>query len=575
MKLGFALLFAGSIGANAQYNADYKMGKYSDPQTIESTVDIGDREVVTVGTLEITEDRRRHKDIVLTRLNKEGKVIWNFRYGLRDFNEEGNGITLSWDRKHVIVVGSSDKIDIDVDAVPNRQAMVLKIRISDGVVVWSKLHGIEDADEQGFLVKRNSTFEESYIIVGTSSGDPEQSFTRMYAFKIKDNGSQMWSNRYYLSDNFPILAIRPTSMVENGFSRFMIAGIRQEINRPSKLFTIGINTSTGAITDDLFYYNNETIYHVDNCDIDKDPEGNGYALSFTARDFRGPCLAADVEPTPADTDRIGVIRLNNDRKVLWSNVYWEHRATNQSGLSVDFYKDQLRVCVNINRNERYNTSGILSLKEGNGGVIFCNTYHVPASLTDYGPVASDMIFANNNNEYYVKSVYADFGFSMVNPDISTKANCDKETRITRCLFKSEPKDEKCDPKEYGKDEFWKTPQNKVDFGERFCELDFEGMAPEGNGTTTPEATKAIVYPSPVGEDQTVVNVKFKTELHGVNGSVRVFNSQGQELVNNVVAFTQGENRMQFDTRDFAPGIYLVMITDDAGAILDRVKFIKE
>ena len=233
------LLLTGAMGAQAQYNVDYKMGEYADQQTLESNVDIGDEELITVGTLTVNEFTGSHQDIVLTRLNKDGKVIWNIRYGLRDLNEIGNGITLSWDKKHVIVVGNVHKRTDEISARPVNQALVLKIRISDGAVVWATHHGIKEYDDQAFLVKRSNTFEdESYVVVGASRGEPEEAFERMYAFKVKDDGNQVWSRRYYLGYNFPISSIRPSSMVENGFGKFMIAGTRSEINRPTRIFLL-------------------------------------------------------------------------------------------------------------------------------------------------------------------------------------------------------------------------------------------------------------------------------------------------------------------------------------------------
>lgn len=573
------LFLASGAGAQAQYNVDYKMGEYSDQQTIESNVDIGDNEIITVGTIRVNEFAGSHDDVILTRLNKDGKVLWNIRYGTSDYDEVGNGITLSWDKKHVIVVGSIIEAGFfaaERKVLP-RQALVLKIRISDGAVVWTTTYGIEENDDQAFIVKRsnNAAFEElSYVIVGTSTGDPEQFYERMYAFKIKDSGDEIWQRRYYLSYDFPISSIRPTSMVEDKDGVFMIAGTRSEINRPTQLFTIGIKTINGDVSHDLFHYPTDHIYHVSRCDIDRHPDGKGYALTFTANDFKGDCITPIVD---TDTDRIGVIRLNEDRKVLWASVYWEKDATNQDGLSVRFYKDELHVCININRKERYNTAGILRLKEANGGVIACITYHIPESRVDYGPIGNHMIRDNNDKEYYVKSIYPKWGFSMVNTDILGKANCSEEAKIYSCAYKTEPNDEKCDAKKYGKYRFWEMPTYKVDYGVDPCKE--IGLAPEsqdGSGEASSSVvptTVATIYPSPVSSTQELVNLKFTTELDKAQGNIRIFNSMGQEVVNYDLVLLKGENKFTFDAKQFNSGIYLVMISAD-DQILDRVKFIK-
>lgn len=578
MKWSFLLLFGLGTTANAQYyNADYKMAPYSDPQTIESNVDIGGGELITVGTVNITEFGSNHKDVVLTRLNKEGKVIWNMRYGYKDLDEVGNGITLSWDKKHVIVVGSLDKAASIVEKPSySREALVLKIRISDGALIWTTLHGVDDYDDQAFLIKRSNSFEDpSYVVVGSSSGHPDQSFERMYAFKIKESGDEIWTNRYLLSDNFPFRAIRPTSMVENGYASFMIAGTRHEVNRPTQIFTIGISTFDGSLTDNMFHYPIDPIYHVSTVDIDRHPDGKGYAVSFTARDFKGICLMSAGDPIDEKTDRIGVMRLNEDRKVLWSSVYWEKYATNQNGLSIRFYKDELHVCVNITRKKVYNTPGFLRLKESNGSVLGCITHHIPASVKDYGPVGNHMIRDNADKEYYIKSVYEKWGFSIVNTDISGKADCAEETRIYKCAFKTEPKEQKCEPKDYGKYWFKELPYDKLGYGEDICKskVRVAEESTESAETNALPVNKALVYPSPVAENQEMINLKLIADLDATVGTIAIYNSMGQQVFSTHVTFIKGENNYQFNASQFTSGIYMIAITA-GGEMVDQVKFIK-
>ena len=370
---------------SAQYNADYKMGQYQDDRTVESTVDIGGSEVITVGTITARDGDISHKDVILTRLDKDGKIVWNIRYGLSDQDEDGNGITLAWDKEHVIVVGSTIETGYLDRKLYDRNALVLKVRISDGVVVWSQIYGAKEIDDQAFLIKRNIKDKKSYMVVGTSMGDPDQFYERMYNFSIEDNGSLIWSNRYYLPYDFPITSIKPTSMVENGEKEFMVAGTRTEVNRPTHLFTIGISRYDGSITQDLFHYPISEVYHVTRCDIDRHPEGDGFGLVFTANDFSGECLIPRDFALDKEVDRIGVIRLNKDRKVKWANVYWAAKTTNNDGLSLTIEDKEFKVCVNFNSKEVYNTPGFLRLKEADGSVISNIIHHIPQSEFDYGP----------------------------------------------------------------------------------------------------------------------------------------------------------------------------------------------
>jgi hypothetical protein len=577
LKLGLMLLCASAMGANAQYNTDYKIAQYQDEQTIESTVDIGEDEVLTVGTILVYEDGQYHKDILLTRLDKESNIVWNIKYGEKDVNEIGNGVTLSWDKKHIIVVGSWRKDpSIPEDEVKERYALVMKVKISNGAVVWNTIHGLQDNDNQAFLVKRGSVLEDpAYVIVGRSDGDEEQDYERMYAFKIKESGDEIWTRRYYLNYNFPISAIHPTSMVENKDGRFLVAGTRHEVNRPTQIFTIGFRTSDGAITDDLYHYPTNDVYHVSRVDIDREPEGKGYALSFTANDLYGECV--DAYDLDKEIDRIGVLRLNEDRKVLWSKIYWEYKATNQNGLSIRFYKDELHVCVNINRKDRYNSAGFLRVKESNGSFLYCNTYHVPETLFDYGPIGNHMIRSNDDKAYYVKSIYGRRGFKMTKTNYVGKSVCDKETELIECKIKVDLKDEKCSPKKYGKYQFLDIPTKELDYGITPCD-EIGGLAPEGDngqgsiGSPLP-INKAIIYPSPVSENQEIINLQFITDLEETQGNVAVYNSMGQQVANYDLMFINGENKFEFDAQQFPSGMYMVAITAD-GEMLDRIKFIK-
>lgn len=581
LKLGAMLLFVGNFAANAQYNVDYKMAEYLDPQTVESTVDVGDGEVVTVGTIKVTDGRQLHEDVILTRLDKSGKIIWNMRYGIKEAYERGNGITLSWDKKHVIVAGSFEKIiGIDIDRTRERYAMVLKVRISDGALIWTTLNG-NDTDEQAFLVKRSNGRDlvRSYVVVGTSTGDREESYERMLAFKIDDGGTTSWSNRYYLGENFPYRSIRPTSMVSNADGTFMIAGTRAEINRPTRLFTVGIKSSNGAISHLFNYYETGNIYHVERCDITKDTYDRydrGYALTFTAKDFRGDCLVVADDDLFYSKDKIGVIRMDASRRVLWSKIYYTKSADNQDGLSIFFYKDELQVCVNINDAVRYNTPGILRLKKENGNIISLNTYHIPSYRGDYGPLGNSMVRLGSN-EYAVKSIYKDWGFSMVNPNVLSDAKCDREVRAYQCKFKVVLREQGVKPVEYARGFRYRLPYDKVGYGEYPCG-GFGIVAPttteeENTGNFSSGVTEAVVYPSPVGENQDVVTLQFLAENAYDLGNVKIFNGQGQEMLTQDISIIDGQNNMEFSAQQFAPGMYMVLISGN-GEILDRVKFIK-
>ena len=211
-------------------------------------------------------------------------------------------------------------------------------------------------------------------------------------------------------------------------------------------------------------------------------------------------------------------------------------------------------------------------------MISCITHQVPEFLTDYGPLTNHMIRSSNDKEYYIKSIYPKWGFSMVNTNLKGSSHCEEETRIRICAFRTEPKEERSKAVEYGKYDFTDIRTHRVDYGTDRCEDPIIGLSEttdEDGGSITPSTpiTKATVYPSPVSADQAMVNLQFVSDLEAQPGTIRVFNSMGQEVLSSDVRLLEGQNKFQFEVSNFTKGIYLVTISTQ-DQLIDRVKFIK-
>jgi hypothetical protein len=125
------------------------------------------------------------RDILVTRVGAGGALVWSNRYGFPDAEEVGLSIVESYDRMHMIIVGST-----------NEWGLVAKIQLN-GAVVWARMVGSPLA---GKLEKLNNVMPYSdvlgpdYIALGN---EVEGGVSRLYAIRFRDfDGGQVWARRY-------------------------------------------------------------------------------------------------------------------------------------------------------------------------------------------------------------------------------------------------------------------------------------------------------------------------------------------------------------------------------------------
>lgn len=581
LMLAIMTVFLSASSAYSQYNVDLLVGPYEDNAVLTSLVEVGNDQVISVGTISISEPGEgTHKDILLTKTNSTGNVVWSYRYGQPDQAEMGHGVTLSWDGLHVIVVGSmyySGSASIGNQLAPLRDAITLKVRISDGLLIWTTTHGTFSNDEEALLIERTNDGilgDHSYVVVGHSSGDAAQSFRRMYAFKLNESGGEVWSKRYLLSYNFPISSVSPSSMVKNGFGKLMIAGIQSEINKPTQPFTTGISTINGSVTDDYMIHSTTSVYNVKDCAIARDADGSGFALAYTADNYFGNCLVAATDPILNSTDRIGVMRLNPNRKPTWSSVYWKPQEDNQRGVAIDIKGGVYNVATSFSTNfiwTNVERPGFLRVNKTTSFVIDCHIYH-SSLLNPYGVIANCMIRAKDG-DYIIKTfVHPNNGFSLIKLNDLGISSCDESVQITRCKTGTKSTAKKSEAANYGSVALNYSPRHTVVVASYDCADPF-GTKSKSPSLETP-TSKMIVYPSPLGEEEDMVNIKFTTNLDGVLAKVHVYNAMGQEVLTHNLTLKEGENTTRFNTQKLSSGMHTIVIDTDT-EILDRGKLVKQ
>lgn len=73
-------------------------------------------------------------------------------------------------------------------------------------------------------------------------------------------------------------------------------------------------------------------------------------------------------------------------------------------------------------------------------------------------------------------------------------------------------------------------------------------------------------PNPAGD---ITNIRFMVPLHG-DVDFRIFNLIGKEVYKSIINAEQGENELHFDSRDFAPGVYMYSMTYNGESLTKRM-----
>jgi len=577
------------------YNFNYMAAGYADAQSVESSLVVNGNELITVGHVpeSISASFPQKTDILVVKTDLNGNVLWSQRYGGNNISERGNALEITYDGLHVIVVGTAERPGIISDpANPNFDVLAFKVKISNGRVIWANHYGQTVGREEGFMIEKAIDFTLDpnpstlvpplYTIVGSSVGTTTEGFERIYAVGILDNGTQFWAKRYLNGNNFPFFSVRPTSFTRTA-NRLILAGIVSEVNRPTRVFTYGIDVYSGALTDKFVRYEIPAGYNANGVAISRSVF-SGYGLAFTLSSFNGNCLST---VTSALADKIAVISLNSNRKVLWGNTYYQGNNNAQGGVGIDPFVAPLNnygftVAANTRSTTGINRAAFLQVDLFNGNVVQFRKYNT-FTFTNSQHVANSMIPAFGGG-YYIKSLYkttSGTGYSVSRVDPNGYAPCSNVESIARCGFKSEGKTVKFEPVNAGNRTFKYLPQSFLNVPINGCFLSTEHDGPgeetivnDGKSLTAGSITNATVYPSPLSASAATFTVKFDTDLYEVPATIRVVNALGQEVLTERLDLISGTNQLELDATLLSKGLHIVTVMTE-GQVLHQLKLIKE
>lgn len=289
--------------AKAQYDRDY---------TLAGNVSLGEQQgaptvVSGVGadfTLQ-TVDNGVQTDILVTSVTKVGGIEnWSLRYGTSDFNEVGYSMVEGLPGT-LIIVGHRNAPGQQVDNY------VLCISQATGGFIWDRQFGATGTYESARLIidAKNVGGTNAFVVAGVIHNNGVNHLS-VQAFAIDAYGSILWQNRYGEIAPPKFRHHEPTSLVITDQLEVVIAGHAHNNGQGASLFTMGINTSDGDLlpTGLIFYDIMGDLVQERFPSITRELSNQGYILSFNS-------------VFPGNLERIGVIRLDNNRDNVWTHIH--------------------------------------------------------------------------------------------------------------------------------------------------------------------------------------------------------------------------------------------------------------
>lgn len=568
LSLGFACL-AGNTYAqvfnNNYYFSPSDLPNYSDLTTVKATELVNEEEIMTVGyAVEPTSTGSIHDIVIVKTKSSNGAVIWANRYGLEGHDEKAFGLTVSYDGKHVIVVGTAQSELSRTDW----NALVMKVEISSGNVIWSNQYGTGDEYQEFRMVQRSfdsfTTNRPTYTIVGSSTQPAQKAV--LYAVAVHETGVLRWSNLYLENSAFdPLPYDLAFTMVRNWDKNFIITGTRYQDNNPTKIFTIGISPATGAMTDKYIDYNIDRRDHFEGgiCTIDLGSASDfqGYGLTFTT-------VKPEVES--GVDEAISVVVLDKNREPLRTYLYWQEGHQYNNGLSIYQNTEDLKA-LNVYTStyrSRYNP-GFLSTHI-DGTVNYFYKFNVGESKT-----ATAM--EQNKLGYTAKALHADGdnGFLLARLAPSGKTECLEEQRMRREDRETRFRYREYFEREYGKEDKRTIKVEEVHGKMKACDGSFgqEFKTDELVSSGVSGSDVYSMYPNPLTADQATLQLTCTVE-DAQQVEITIYNALGQQSLRQLETLVSGLNQLSLDASGLSTGVNLVTVRS-GGKLVYQNTVIKE
>lgn len=560
--LAFCLFLPGVIQSQ-NYNKTFVVNRphFSYDVSVQ-TMAVLKEGLIVVST--VLEENNLNSDVLITRIDDNGGVVWSKRFGKTGRNEQASGVELFPGGGHVMVVGNSHEGTFTTATgavVDDLDILLMKVSSADGTLAWSKRIGQARSVDQAWVVKRTQRnfLSPRFIILGSAgdftSDDPRE---RPSAVRVDGNGNIEWSKRYPEVSVFDNTFDRPNQAIFNKAGELLIIGNYNDNFETAGLYTMGISTVDGHITADYKQLGvQNAIAYFGN--IVKD--GNGYLVAYGSFDTHL------VRPlVPVTEGYITVTKMDSSRNLVWTRRYWKNGMPLQSGVSIHkstIERDRYDILGRmLNANDAF---PVLMSIAADGKVKSARKFEFE-NQTIYENYATNMV--RNGRGYYLQAMsnirgHLPRGFSIAKTDVISKYQCTSAIELLDTLAEASTGTRK---------------RLELDFGrgldKKLDELNLNALVLDCsvNNQTFEEAALSA-YPNPVSSGDKEVRLDYKS---GQAGSIRldIRNNAGELLLSNRYEVREGENLLNIAADILSRGVNIATITDAEGQ-MHSVRILKQ
>lgn len=548
-------LFGLAGTTSAQFNNNYyfsssTLPNYTDVTTVKATEEVSADELITVGYALEPGSQTTHDIVIVKTKSANGGVIWAYRYGLEGLDERAYGLTLSYDQKHVIVVGSAQNKDDQTDW----NGLAMKLEISTGNVVWSHQYGVIGEYQELRMIEPAFDFfvkKPLYLMVGSSSYKDAKSM--IYAVGIFDDGSQLWSNVYFDGGAYPDINDYAYTMIKNPYEKFILCGTRQDNNAKPQIFTVELDATTGNLTDRYIHYTIGERPHFEGAICNISLSGDVYyGMAFSSRES-GVEVGVDAVIT--------TIVLDKTREPKVANFYWQKEHPQNFGLSI-YQSTESEKLLNI-YTSIYDLNGEFRPGFLNtdipGAVNYFFKYNADQAGSKYATAMEQTSFG-----YTAKALHFDGnnGFMLAATDANGKTECIIEEEMLRKEVEAKFK-----PVDYKQMEFGKVEKRDIKVEEVHGKMETcdgqNGQSFKNSGDAVQLAGENTfrVYPNPMNADQPELRLEYSLE-ETQRVEISIYNALGQQTHSKVYTLPAGLNQLPLEVKTLSPGVNLLMIRKD-------------
>lgn len=556
---------SGQVFNNNHYFQPSPLADYKDLATVKATEQVNPNELITVGFAIEQSDQKSHDIVIVKSDVRDGTVIWANRYGLKEVDERAYGLDVTYDGKDVIVVGTAQ----DEQNLKDWNALAMRIEISTGKVVWVRKHGHPRVYEEWRMIEKtyssNLPSSPTYFLAGNRSNNNQESEFKLYAGAIYENGFEQYLRVFLENSSNQRADDFAYTMVQNQNDNFILAGTRYKVNEPSHIFTIGIDPTTGTLSDK---YRTHGIKEDDQIGGAIAEVGIGsdrfYTLAFTTSN---PAEFPNLKST------ITVMLLDINRSPIWVKYFWQKDYSRNKGLSI--YQNQEEpylVDVYVGVKSDHWGPGLMQLQWINGDVRQFIRYNLGEEPKD--KYATSMV--QTPKGYFIKALHLQNrdGYMLAGLDVDVRTECSKEAQI----------EEKEIEPYLAFNEYISIGHGA---GGRFDlvpkEVKGETQKCDGSGsiafrlsaTETSELEESAlgfqVYPNPITQDGTTLQLAYTLPAEK-KVEISVFNALGQETILHELVLSAGSQVLELDNALLSPGLNLLTIRSE-GSVLFQTKVV--